>query len=370
MKILFALALFLSLSACSTISYYSQSVQGQINLLIKRESVDDLLLSADTPADLKKSLLQAKNIRKYASQQLFLPDNNSYNGYVDTKKPYIVWNVFAAPEFSLSPRNWCYPIIGCVSYRGYFSKDDAEKEAENLRKQKFDVYVGGVSAYSTLGWFDDPLLNTMMQWKQRSLASLIFHELSHQIIYIENETNFNEAFSSAVERLGTIQWLIELHPEELPGYIAYLNAQNDFRSLLLRSRLKLNKLYLSSQTEPEKRSEKKRIIADMKSEYFIIKQQWPSAIHFDGWFKKPINNARLTSTMTYLQYIPAFFNLFVIEKGDWQKFYDRVVAFEKLSSVKRRDIIEQKSEFRVNYLEISELIKSNIKSVPTMRSLD
>jgi len=360
MKILFSLALFLSLSACSTISYYSQSVQGQMSLLIKRESVDDLLLSAETPTDLKKSLHQAKNIREYASQQLFLPDNNSYHGYVDTKKPYIVWNVFAAPEFSLNPKNWCYPIVGCVSYRGYFSKEDAEKEAEDLRKQQLDVYVGGVSAYSTLGWFDDPLLNTMMHWKQRSLASLIFHELSHQVIYIENETSFNEAFSSAVERLGTIQWLLEFYPEELEAYITYLNAQNDFRSLLLSTRQKLNKLYLSSQSTSQKRQEKQRIIDGMKNEYLTIKQRWPNTIHFDRWFEKPINNARLTSTMTYLQYIPAFFKIFIEEKGDWEKFYIRVIAFEKLSSTKRKVIIENKSEYQINYSEISELIKSTI----------
>ncbi len=358
---LFALGSLVLLSACSTVSYYSQSIQGQMHLLLNRENIDELVDKPDTPEKLKFSLQQAQAIRQYASEYLALPDNQSYREYVDLKQPYVVWNVFAAPEFSLSPTNWCYPIVGCVSYRGYFAKEDAEQEAKQLSSKNLDVFVGGIAAYSTLGWFDDPLLNTMLHWKPRSLAGLIFHELSHQIIYIQNETSFNEAFSSSVERLGTIQWLLDFYPDQLPNYLAYLNAQNDFRTLLLDTRKRLMTLYEMPMETVIKRIEKKKIIAEMKISYFSLKKHWPADVHFDAWFNQPINNARLTASMTYLQYIPAFFQIFTQEKGDWHAFYAAVLALEKLSADERKRLIINKSKITTNYPLLIQLIKNRPK---------
>jgi len=358
LSLLFALGSLTLLSACSTVSYYSQSIQGQMHLLLSRENIDELVEKPSTPEKLKLSLQQAQAIRQYASEHLALPDNKSYRAYVDLKQPYVVWNVFAAPEFSLTPTNWCYPIVGCVSYRGYFAKEDAEQEAQQLSAKNLDVFVGGVAAYSTLGWFDDPLLNTMLHWKPRSLAGLIFHELSHQIIYIQNETSFNEAFSSSVERLGTIQWLLAFYPEQLPNYLAYLSAQNDFRALLLDTRERLMALYESPIEIETKRVKKKRIIAEMKKHYFSLKKRWPTDVHFDAWFNKPINNARLTASMTYLQYIPAFFQIFTEEQGNWRAFYTAVLALQELSPDERKQLITDKSKVNINYQSFVQLIEN------------
>lgn len=358
-KIFTALLLIFFLSACSTISYYGQSIQGQMSLLFNREDINKVLNNPDTPEELKTSLQQALTIRHYASKRLALPNNNSYLKYVDVKRPYVVWNVFAAPEFSLTPKNWCYPIVGCVSYRGYFNQNDAEQEANELKKANFDVHVGGIAAYSTLGWFDDPLMNTMLHWKQRTLAGLIFHELSHQLIYIKNETSFNEAFASSVERLGTIQWILDTNPQQLNDYLIYLQAQSDFRDLLLNTRQKLHALYNKSVNSSVKREEKRNIIADLKLEYAELKTNWPTHIHFDNWFSKPINNARLTSSMTYLQDIPAFFQFFVEQNGDWPEFYRYVISLEDLNGEKRNKLIEEKREAKIDYPALIELIKTN-----------
>jgi len=359
-KIIVSLILLTTLSACSTISYYGQSIQGQMSLLFNRENINDVLNKPNTPEKLKTRLQQALSIRKYASQKLALPDNNSYLNYVDVQRPYVVWNVFAAPEFSLSPKNWCYPIVGCVSYRGYFAQDNAIHEAEQLKKESFDVHVGGIAAYSTLGWFDDPLMNTMLHWKQRTLAGLIFHELSHQLIYIKNETSFNEAFSSSVERLGTIQWILETKPHQLYEYLAYLEAQSDFRNLLIHTREKLESLYEKPLDISIKRKEKQLLIENMKLEYSEKKKKWPNNIHFDSWFKSPVNNARLTSSMTYLEDIPAFFQLFIEQKGQWESFYNYVIELEKLSKEERTKLIKEKRLAKIDYPVIVELIRTNL----------
>lgn len=332
-----------------------------MSLLFNREPVDDILQDPETPDKLKLSLQHAKSIRQYASEKLALPENKSYLYYVDLKRPYVVWNVFAAPEFSLKPTNWCYPIVGCVSYRGYFAQENAENEANLLKLKNLDVHVAGISAYSTLGWFNDPLMNTMLHWKQRSLAGLIFHELSHQLIYIKNETGFNEAFSSAIERLGTIQWILETDPNQLEEYLIYLRAQSDFRDLLLVTRTHLETLYESEITADQKRELKQKIINQMKLDYKSLKKQWPENTHFDSWFKKPINNARLTSTMTYLRDIPAFYQIFKEEKGEWSNFYKRIISLDNYNKKERDELIKKKRTNNIDYTDLVNLIKTNLK---------
>jgi len=358
-KIIITLFLLHTLSACSTISYYGQSIQGQMSLLFNRENINDVLNNPETPDNLKTSLQQALAIRQYASTRLSLPNNNSYLNYVDVKRSYVVWNVFAAPEFSLSPKTWCYPIVGCVSYRGYFTQDDAKHEAIKLEKENLDTHVSGIAAYSTLGWFDDPLMNTMLHWKQRTLAGLIFHELSHQIIYIKDETNFNEAFSSSVEQLGTIQWILESNPQQLDDYLTYLQAQSDFRDLLLKTRQHLEALYNKALDNTAKREAKQNIIKNLRLEYAELKTHWPENIHFDSWINKPINNARLTSSMTYLHDIPAFFQFFTEQKGQWPAFYEYVISLDELNKEERNKLIEEKRSVKIDYPSLVELIKTN-----------
>lgn len=346
------------LSACSTIGYYSQSVSGQFQLFSSREDIHKVIESPDTSTELKHKLQEAVKIRQFASEHLKLPDNKSYLYYADLERPYVVWNVFAAPEFSLQPKTWCYLVVGCVSYRGYFDKSDAIENANALKKDNYDVHIAGIAAYSTLGWFDDPLMNTMMHWRTRSLASLIYHELSHQVIFISNETAFNEAFSTAVERLGTIHWLLATHPDELSAYLDFLKAQQQFRALLLNTRTELEQIYASELTDFEKRVAKYTAFEKLKQDYEEAKTNWPESIHFDNWFKSPLNNARLTATMTYLQQVPAFYQIFKENKADWESFFAEILNFEDMDKTERDSLINTKLQNTPTIAELVELIET------------
>ena len=349
--------LIMLLNGCSMVSYYGQSIKGQLSILYNREAINTIINDADKEPALKTKLTQVKQIRRYASDALFLPDNKSYLYYTNLHRPYVVWNVFSAPEFSLKPITWCYPIVGCVSYRGYFDESNALNYANNLTAEGNDTHVAGIAAYSTLGWFNDPVLSSMINWHERALAGLIFHELSHQVIYIKNETAFNEAFSSAVERIGSIQWLLEFHPDQVHRYLAYLDAQNDFRNLLSTTRDKLSGLYAEKLSAEDKRQRKDILINEMRSSYSEIKQNWPNGIHFDAWFDKPINNARFTSSMTYLQKIPAFYTLFLEADGKWPDFYDRIKQLGNLTVEERNQVISTRLDRDFDLQKIVDLLK-------------
>ncbi len=352
------LLLTLILSGCSMANYYTQSIEGQLNLLQQREPIDELIANKNTPEKLKKTLQHVKNIRRFSIEKLYLPDNKSYLYYTDLKRPYVVWNVFAAPEFSLSAKNWCYFIVGCVSYRGYFEKQDAVTHANKLNTENYDVSISGIAAYSTLGWFDDPVLNTMLGWKEHHLAGLIFHELSHQILYVKNETAFNEAFSTAAQRMGTIEWLLTTKPDEVTHYLDYLNAYNQFQQLLEATRNKLATLYATNESEQKKRKEKYKIIEAMKLDYQILKEEWPGNISFDRWFERPINNSRFTSTMTYLEHVPAFLTLFKEVNGVWVEFYQAVKNLSELENIERNKQLESLKSREIAMSQIVELIKN------------
>jgi len=340
------------------VNYYTQSVKGQLSILQQREPIDELIADTNTPEKLKNTLQQVKAIRQFSIEKLHLPDNKSYLYYADLKRPYVVWNVFAAPEFSLSAKDWCYFIVGCVSYRGYFDEQDAIAHANTLKTEHFDVSVSGIAAYSTLGWFDDPVLNTMLGWKEHHLAGLIFHELSHQVLYVKNETAFNEAFSTAAQRLGTIEWLLSTKPSEVANYLSYLTAYGQFQQLLENTREKLAIHYESDETDEEKRKGKVEIFENMKQEYQILKKDWPSNVSFDGWFARPINNARFTSTMTYLEYVPAFLTLFKEVNGDWIAFYQAVKLLSEREAHNRNEQLEALKNSKIEIREIVALIKT------------
>src|SRR5687767_14758623 len=195
------------IAGCQSLAYYTQAIGGHLKVLAQARPVEDWLTDPATPPELKERLQTARRIREFASKTLKLPENNSYLAYADLERPYVVWNVFAAPEFSVEPRAECFPFAGCVSYRGFYSEHDARRHAEKLRAAGYDVYVGGVPAYSTLGWSDDPLLSTFIRYPDAQLARLVFHELAHQLVYAKNDTTFNESFAVAVEEEGVKRWL-------------------------------------------------------------------------------------------------------------------------------------------------------------------
>jgi len=348
---------YISIQGCSAISYYSQSVAGQMSVIYHREAIDDVINDPNEKDTLKEKLRLVKSIRQYATRTLYLPDNKSYLYYTDLKRPYVVWNVFSAPEFSLKPINWCYPIIGCVSYRGYFDKQNAQDYAQTLSDEGHDIYVAGIAAYSTLGWFNDPFLSSMIHWRDRSLAGLIFHELSHQVIYVSNETAFNEAFSSAVERIGSLQWLLDTNPTGVEHYMKYLYAQGEFRDLLLQTKNELEVLYASDASIEVKRDRKELVFRALRVRYEQLKKSWPENIHFDYWFKQPITNARFIASMTYLDKIPAFYALFVQSNGSWQDFYRKIIEIGEMEKSERDELISHSLQKQNALPEILALLK-------------
>lgn len=331
-------------TACTSIAYYSQSVKGHLEVWWPQTPIEEIVNNPQTPASLKTKLITAREIRSFASSDLLLPDNDSYTAYTDLGRPHVVWNIVAAPEFSLTPKRWCYLVVGCLSYRGYFSKEDALAYSKSPELEGHDVSVGGVSAYSTLGWFDDPLLNTMIHWSDRQLAGLIFHELAHQVVYIANDTSFNEAFASAVERIGVAQWLAKQTSTEIDEYLGFLKQQEAFRELLLETRSELKTIYEAPIDNEEKRQKKVAALEYLKNQYEQAKQSWPNPQAFDNWFNRPVNNARLVASMTYLEKIPAFYALFIQSGKNWGKFYSQVKIFEDMDQASRDKEIKKLGE--------------------------
>jgi len=333
-------AVTLAVSGCASVAYYAQSVSGQMDLWWHKEPLDTVLARPDIPAELRDKLTRAKDIRQYASQTLHLPENDSYRYYIDLGRPYVVWNIFAAPEFSIEPKKWCYPVVGCASYRGYFAEGNAKKYASELEQEGLDVFVGGVPAYSTLGWFTDPLLNTMMRWSESRLAGLIFHELTHQVIYIKSDAEFNEALATAVEQIGTLRWLKEHHPDKLELHLLRIERQREFRDLLLATRTRLTQLYGSPLNQEAMRAEKKRVFSEMRAQYEQLKKHWNGDDGFDSWFDQLINNARLALAATYLERVPAFYALFLEQDRDWPKFYAAVRKMGEITAEERANLVE------------------------------
>lgn len=329
-------ALALLLSGCAGVKYIAQSIGGQWEVLARREPIPQLLEDPATPEPLKRKLAVSLEIRAFASRDLALPDNGSYLSYTDLKRPYVVWNVFAAPELSLEPSQWCFPVVGCVRYRGYFAEADAAAFAQELQAQGFDVYVGGVAAYSTLGWFDDPLLNTVINRSDTGIAALVFHELAHQVLYIQGDSAFNESFAVAVEQEGLRRWLERRGgAEEMRNYRLAKQRHEEFLALVLHARERLGALYAAPLVEDEKRAGKARIFDELRAEYRALKDRWGGYSGYDAWFAGDLNNAKLASVSTYHQYVPAFQALLRANGGDLAAFYRAAKALGGLPPTQR-----------------------------------
>lgn len=315
------LCIISSLSACSGLAYYAQSVSGHVELMLKRRDIETILRRNQAPDALKARLKTALAIRRFASEKLALPDNASYRSYVGLDRDYVVWNVFAAPELSLEPRSWCFPIIGCLQYRGYFSKASAQREAERLREQHFDVYVGGVAAYSTLGWFDDPLLNTMLRWDDRRLARVIFHELAHQRVYAQNDSTFNESFATVVADAGLKRWMAHMDEAQRKAYSKSERIDREFLGLVMRTRDRLRALYDSTRSAPAKRRRKAEIFSDFRERYRQLRSSWGEYHGYDAWMNEDLNNAKIASVATYHDYVPQLKAVLDHLQGDFTRFY-------------------------------------------------
>lgn len=317
------------MGGCSTLGYYAQSVGGHLDLVTRARPIDELGSDAATSETLRRRLALAGRIRDFAIAELGLPANRSYRRYSDLGRAFAVWNVTAAPELSLKLETWCFPVVGCVGYRGYYERADAEREAARLRERGLEVAVYGVPAYSTLGKLDwlggDPLLNTFIGWPEGELARLVFHELAHQVVYADGDTTFNESFATAVERIGVQRWLERHADDPARRQYAELDARrNDFRALTGRWRERLATLYASRASDDDKRAAKAALLRELRAEYTRLKaERWGGFAGYDGWFERA-NNASFGVLAAYNELVPAFERLFEQEGRDFGRFYARV----------------------------------------------
>jgi len=331
----------LMLAGCAQFKYYFQAAQGQYSLWSDARSIDDWLGDPATEPKLRARLEKARLIRRFAVKELNLPDNDSYKNYAALNRQYVLWNVVATPALSLRPIQWCFPIAGCVSYRGYYNKADAESYADELRKEGNDVSVGGVPAYSTLGWFSDPLLSTFINYSDAELARMVFHELAHQVVYVQGDSQFNEAFATAVEEAGVQRWLdIYGNDAMREAYARYSVRRQDFLALLVKHRQMLADNYASKASVKRKREEKARIFASLQEEYKALKANWGGYNGYDRFFAEPLNNAHLASVATYNDLLPGFRALLAKEK-DFAHFYAAVRNMSNLPSLERHDRLLQ-----------------------------
>ena len=323
------LAALLLLEGC----YYVQAASGQLDLLHRRRPVAEVIADANTPENLRERLKTVTEARQFAVDALHLADNESYRSYADLERDYVVWNVIAAPEFSVEPKQWCYPIAGCVAYRGYFSESSARKLAAKLSSRGFDVMVGGVPAYSTLGRFADPVLNTMMHWSDEDLVATLFHELAHQKLYIKGDTRFNESFATAVAEAGLARWR-KLHGTEgeADARDGRRAGQKDMLKLALSVRDQLQGLYASGTDEESMRQQKKEIFEKLAKDAETL----TGANGIDrGWLGGTLNNARLALIGLYEGRVEAFNALMQDCEADLRCFYKKAEELSRLNPEQR-----------------------------------
>ena len=331
----------LALTGCASVGYYAQSVTGHLGLMSRARPIETVIAAPDTEPCLAARLRTALDIRNFASKALGLPANASYRRYVDLDRRYVVWNVVAAPELSLEPRRWCFPVAGCLSYRGYFSESAAAEYGRALESEGWDVTAAGVRAYSTLGWFDDPLLNSMVDLPEYFLAGIVFHELAHQRLYVPGDTEFNESFAVVVERAGVRRWIEAAGRAELgEHYRVAAERRAAFLDLVRATRRVLEAVYASSRSDAEMREAKASLIERMRARYSALRATWESGPTYDFWFERGVNNAAIALLSTYDRWVPALEALLAQSGGDLEAFYRASDALAALSPDERRARLE------------------------------
>lgn len=332
--VLIALGLAAASSACSTVDYYRQAIGGHLHVMLKREAIDKVLARPDTSAALRRKLELVTAAREFASSELGLPDNDSYRSYTDLGRPYVVWNVFATPALSLEPVSSCFLFVGCLSYRGYFDAADAARAGERLRQSGHDVFIGGVAAYSTLGWFDDPVLNTMLVWDDARIVEVIFHELAHQRIYAPDDSVFNESFATALAAAGVARWAA-LDPAGRRVDPDRVQRDTAFYDLLLSYRARLEAAYASGD-DATKRARKTELFNQLRKDYAKLQDALGGYTGYDDWMATDLNNAKLSSVATYHDYVPAFRSILAKTANDFERFYTLVEVMTSWTAERRR----------------------------------
>ncbi len=334
-----ALLTALLVCSCSTMSFYRQAISGQMELSRKSRPNAEVLADPAVAAEVKRKLLLIEELRAFAARELHLP-TKSFGKYCDLKRPYVVWVVFASPEFSVEAKTWWYPLVGSLKYRGFFAEKDAQREGERLRKQGLDVFVGGVDAYSTLGYLRDPVLNTFLHRSDADLAELVFHELTHAKVFIPGDTDFNEAFATANAEHGVRRWYRSKGDlNGLRAYEASLKKGREVISLLLRTREKLKDVYASTYRSIE--TERLIKLHAFKTMLHEAEQLRTKAGHsrYEQVAAQQWNNARLNTVATYYTMVPGFERLLKLHGDDLEAFYREVAAMRKLDNAARMKIL-------------------------------
>ncbi len=314
-------SVLLCLGGCADLQYYAQAARGQSEIMNRAKPIAEIIDDPTTPPTLKTQLTKALEIREFASRELALPNNQSYRRYADLERPFAIWNVFAAPALSLAPKEWCILFFGCSAYHSYFSHAAAEREAVALRAEGYDVYVAGITAYSTSGWFSDPLFNTMLANSEPDLAAVLFHELAHQRLRAPDDTAFTESFAMAVEREGVRRWLAAHDGQtEFAGYLERHRRREEVTALLMRYRARLQTLYSTTLPDDDKRAQKQALLDEMRGAYQKLKANWNDYVGFDRWMQQ-LNNAKFISVSLYSDYVPAFEALLAQQQGNLPAFY-------------------------------------------------
>lgn len=331
------LAAVVPLSGCASVDYLLHVTGGHLDMMAARRPIPSVIEDAATPAQVRARLERVQLMRRFAAEVLALPEAGSYRDYADVGRSYVVWSVTAAPVLSLEAHRWCYPVVGCLSYRGYFDLARASAEAERMRAQGYDVYVAPVQAYSTLGWFDDPVLNTLMRGSEWYTASIIFHELTHARLYVPGDTAFNEAYAVAVQEEGERRWLARYGDEPArANHARFQRAQAAFLDAVNATRLQLLALYASARPDAEKLAAKAAAFRALRARYAGMRAQWGDYRGYDRWFGQDLNNAKLALMSTYNELVPRFTALIEQVGGDMESFHDEVARIATLDKTARR----------------------------------
>ena len=323
--VILLLLIALGLPGCALPGYYAQAARGQISLLLRSEPIHAVVSDPGVSASRRRQLILASRIRRFAVEQLALPDNASYTRFVDVQQSYVLWNVFAAPIFSTQPVTWCFPVAGCVAYRGYFSRQAAFRFAEQMRQKGYDVSVGGVKTYSTLGWLPDPVPNTILDLAEEDLAGLLFHELAHQVIYVTDDTTFNESFATLVEHEGVRRWLAQSDRQmDFETFEDRSRRHDEVIKLVLNHQAQLTALYTENLSPSIMAQRKLQRLAALRQSYLDLRSRGGGGPGWDAWFSQPLNNAHLAAIGAYYDLVPDFRRLFNAVDQDFEAFYKAV----------------------------------------------
>jgi len=339
---LFLLVSLMTGTGCQTLTYYSQAAKGQAQVLLGQKRISGMVRDPEVPQKLKDQLKLVLELREFARNELKMNPEGNYLKYRDLNRKYVLWVVYAAPPLSVKLKTWWYPIAGKFTSRGFFAEEDARKFAARLQEEGMDVYVGGAPAYSTLGWFNDPVLNTFIRYQESSLAELIFHELAHHHLFIKGDATFNESFATAVAQIGVARWLkTKRGTEQHDVYLARCDRRHNLSELLAVSRSNLKKLFSSNKTEQEKREGKKKIITALKKDLVALSGSDPGYRKLAVWAKRPINNAVLGARSVYHRRVPAFYALYEQNGRDMEAFLNEVEKIARLQKKERDSLLAE-----------------------------